>query len=96
MRSEERGVRHEDDVLRTRSTSDGTARTSDGGLDGVAHQNLRGLSATPSLPKGSQDNPTGHSNGSEVDKNAGLARGDSPLDAHLQALREAMPIEEDY
>lgn len=70
-RSKEFGVRIGDSGKDSRGSSDREARESDDEVDGVAYQNLRRLSATPSLPEGSQDNPTGHSDGSGVGKNAG-------------------------
>lgn len=94
-RAEEFGVWNGDDSKGLGGTSDREAREGDDEVDGVAYQNLRRLSATPSLPEGAQDNPTGYSNGSGVGKVTGSLREAAPLDEHLQALCEAMPIEED-
>ncbi len=53
------------------------------------------LTSARTLPDSIEGGFGGDSNGSGVGKNAGSLREDTPLDEHLQALRDAMPIEED-
>lgn len=87
--NEKRRSRQGYNIPHNGKNASGDATASDGGLDGVAHRNLRGLSEAESLPKSPQDNPTGHSSKSGVNNNAGNTR-EGDLDAHLQARRDAM------